>query len=109
MTSASRDRAAIAGSLSADDINWSVTPVRTWASTERLSKAAIALLPEIADDLTADLVEALALALAEAREQVAATRTILTEALGQLHSAQREIRRLKVRLAALLEAQRGNP
>src|SRR5207302_2027141 len=77
-----------------------------WPSSRPVLALAVELLPTIADDLTADLVEQLALALADRDDEVRAGRAVLSSALALSQTQQIEIVRLRHRLADLLDAQR---
>lgn len=81
-----------------------------WPSSRDVLALAIELLPTIADDLTADLVEHLALALVDRGQELRAVRAVLSAALTLSNTQHAEIIRLKRRLADLLDArQRERP
>jgi hypothetical protein len=90
----------------ADALNWTPAPAG-WPSSDDALDAAIALLPEIGDDLTADVIEALTLAIVELNERLDATRTAYSTTLKLLHVSQREAKRLRNRLDELLDAKRA--
>ena len=87
-------------------INWAPAAGPVWPSTDDALDAALALLPTVDDDVTSAVVEALTVALVELHERVDATRTAYTTALALLHNEQREVRRLRNRLAEVLDGQR---
>ena len=92
--------------LTAGCINWTPAPGPYWPSSDDVIAAAIALLPTIDDEITAEVVEALALSLIDSREEANAIRRTQAVVLDLLHQAGREGRRLKARLAELLGKQR---
>lgn len=81
------------------------TPV-PWPSTRSVLDVAIELLPAIDDDLEADLVEALVLAIIDGEDESRAVRLVLSEALALAHAQHVEIVRLQKRVADLLDARR---
>ena len=64
------------------------------------------MLPTIGDDLTADLLEHLALMLAHRDDEVRAVRAVLSPALTLTHTQRVENLRLRQRVADLLDARR---
>lgn len=64
------------------------------------------MLPTVEDDLTADLLEHLALTLADRDDEVRAIRAVLSSALVLSHAQQAKIVRLRQRLADLLDERR---
>lgn len=77
-----------------------------WPSSRAGIALGIELLPTIADDLTADLVEYLLLALVDRCDELRAVRSVLAAALAQSHTQHVEIIRLRRRLADVLDARR---
>jgi hypothetical protein len=77
-----------------------------WRSSSLVLALAVELLPTIEDDLTADLVEQLVLALVDKDEELAAVRSVISAALEQSHGQHTEIVRLRRRLADSLNANR---
>lgn len=92
--------------VTAADISWMPVATPTWPPSRDVLAAAVEALPEIDDDLAAELIEALALALVAARERIGATRRIASTLLQAQHDAQREVTRLRARLAELLDERR---
>lgn len=92
--------------LTAAEIPWTLAPAPPWPSSRPVLALAIELLPTIDDDLVADLVEQLTVALIDRAEELRAVRAVRCEALALAHSHHREIARLKKRLADLRDAQR---
>src|SRR5688572_5912522 len=90
----------------ADVLNWTPAPA-IWPSSDDALDAAIALLPEIGDNLTADVIEAQTLAIVELNERLDATRNAYITTLSLLHVSQREVKRLRRRLDDLLDARRA--
>ena len=93
-------------SVTAADISWTPVAMRTWPASRDVLAAAVEALPEIDDDLAAELIEALALALVAARERIGATRRTVSALLQVQHDAQREVTRLRARLGELLDERR---
>ncbi len=77
-----------------------------WPSSRPVLALVIEVLPAIADDLAADLVAHLALALVERGEQRRALRSMLSASLATQHEQDVEIVRLRARLAVLLDERR---
>jgi hypothetical protein len=90
----------------ASDITWAMAPGPVWPDTNDALDAAVALLPDVGDDLTAGVIEAQATTIVELNERLDATFTLLSTTLTSLHESQREISRLKRRVVELLESQR---
>ena len=65
-----------------------------------------AVLPTVGDDLTANLLEYVALALAHHDDEIRAIRAVLSPALALSHTQHVEILRLRRHLADLLDARR---
>jgi hypothetical protein len=79
-------------------------PMSPWS--DPVIPLAIAVLPTLEDDLAADLVECLAFALVDRREELRAVRTVLSAALEQSHTLQVENLRLRRRVGDLLKLRR---
>ena len=77
-----------------------------WLSSRPVLALVVEVLPTIEDNLTADLVEHLALALAGRDDEVRAIRAVLSSTLTLTHTQQAKIVRLRRRLADLLDARR---
>jgi hypothetical protein len=75
-----------------------------WPPTRSLVATAVEVLPTIADDLAADLLEHLARALVGKDEELRAARALQSEALTLLHAQHAENVRLRRRVADLLAA-----
>lgn len=89
--------------LTADEI-FAQCPVPMLGRSSRpILVIAIEVLPTLEDGLTADLVEHLALAIADIEEELCAVRTTLSASLELLHSQHVEIGRLQQRRTALLD------
>ena len=91
--------------LRADEIGWDLGP-SPWPSSARLLAVVVELLPTIQDDLAADLVVQLALALVERDEQVRSIREVKSVTLDELHRTERDNRRLRERVIELSQALR---
>ena len=91
--------------LRADEIGRELAP--SWGPpSARLLAVVLELLPTIADDLLADLVERLALTLVALDEEVRARREVQSVTLDELHRTQCENHRLRERVIQLSEALR---
>jgi hypothetical protein len=77
-----------------------------WLSSRPLLALIVEMLPTIEDDLTADLVEHLALAFVAVIDELRAVRVVLSSALALSHTQHVEILRLRRRLADLRDARR---
>lgn len=77
-----------------------------WPSSRPVLALVVELLPTIEDGLTADLLEHLALALADRDDELRAVRAVLSSSLALSHTQHVEIIRLRQRLADLLDARR---
>ena len=77
-----------------------------WLASGPIVELVIALLPTIEDDLLADLLEHVALALAGRDTELKAIRAVLSSALDLAHAQYVENLRLKKRLADRLDAGR---
>jgi hypothetical protein len=93
--------------LTADEIFSRPPMPMAWPSSGPMLALAIELLPKIADDRIADLVELLALALVDRGAELHAVRSVGSLSLALSHAQHKEIVRLRNRLAALLEAGRS--
>jgi len=78
-----------------------------WPSSRDALDVAVAALPDIADALTADVVNALALSIVDLREELGAVRMVLSSALAHSQEQHVEILRLQRRLADVLDASRA--
>ncbi len=77
-----------------------------WPASRSVLALVVEVLPTIEDDLAADLVEHLTLALADRDDELRAVRAVLSSALALSHTQHVEIIRLRRRLANLLDARR---
>ena len=77
-----------------------------WRSSRPALALVVEVLPTIEDDLTADLLEYVTLALADRNDEVRAIRAVLSSALALSHAQQATIVRLRRRVDALLDARR---
>ena len=77
-----------------------------WLSSRPLLDLVVSVLPLIDDDLAADLLEQLALALVDRDGEVGGVRAVLSAALAMSHTQHGEILRLRRRLVDLLDARR---
>lgn len=99
---------AVAESMpTADEIFGQRPAPAPWPSSRPLLELVIELLPAIEDDLTADLVEHVALELVDRDEELRAVRAVLSSALGLLYAQHAEIVRMRRRLADLFDARRA--
>ena len=78
----------------------------SWLSSRPLLDLVVSVLPLIDDDLAADLLEQLALALVDRDGEVGGVRAVLSAALAMSHTQHGEILRLRRRLVDLLDARR---
>ena len=78
----------------------------SWLSSRPLLDLVVSVLPLIDDDLAADLLEQLALALVDRDDEVRGVRAVLSSALVLAHAQHVEILRLRRRLVDLLDARR---
>lgn len=78
-----------------------------WPLSRPLLATANALLPLIADDEVAALVENLTRYIVDLEEELGAVRLVLSEALKMLHAQHVQIVKLKTRLGTLLDADRA--
>ena len=92
--------------LTADEIFDRRLAPAPWRSSRQFLALVVEVLPLIEDDLMADLLEQLALALGDRDDEVRAVRGVLSSALALSHSQHVEINRLRRRLADLLDARR---
>jgi hypothetical protein len=81
------------------------TPVPSTSSRAVLASA-VALLPAIADDRAADLIEHLARAIVDLEDELRALRALLSEALAMTHTQHVEMVRRQKRLVDLLDRRR---
>lgn len=77
-----------------------------WPSSGAVLALAIAVLPTIADDIEADLIEHLALAIVNRDEKLVALRDVLAAALEQLHGAIGERDRMRDQYHRLVDEYR---
>ena len=77
-----------------------------WLPSRPVFALGIELLPTIADDIEANLVERLLLALGDRDDELRAVRAVLSSSLALSYTQQAEILRLRRRLADLLDARR---
>ena len=92
---------------SADEIFGRRMAPPPWSRSRPVLALAVELLPTVADDLTADLLEEMALTMAHRDEELRAVRMVLSQALERLHRQYVETRRLQRRLAVRLDAERS--
>ena len=93
--------------VTADEIFGRQLAPAPWPSSRPVLALVVEVLPTIEDDLTADLLEHLALALADRETELRAVRHILSGALTEAHASQQEARRIRDRYHALIEARRA--
>jgi len=79
-----------------------------WQSAKPLLTLLVEALPDVADDIDADIIEQAAITLADLTEELRAVRMVLSETLAQSYEQQREIARLQKRLAGLHELRRAD-
>ena len=105
-----RDRAAT-GDLSAElgaSLRWRLSPLPNKRRRRRELLARVpVVLPYIADDIAANLVETLALELLDALEDLSSYRQLLTDALTLAHGYTRDIQKLRQQRHDLLNLTRG--
>ena len=77
-----------------------------WLSSRPVLALIVEVLPTVEDDLTADLLEYVALVLVERDDELRAVRAVLSSALTLTHNQHVEILRLRQRVADLLDARR---
>ena len=91
--------------FTAADTDWQPDPA-PWLSSRPVLALIVEVLPTIEDNLTADLLEYVALALVDRDDEVRAVRAVLSSALALSHGQQATIVRMRRRLADLLDARR---
>ena len=91
--------------LTASEITW-YPALAPWLPSRPVFALVVEVLPTVEDDLTAELLEYVALALADRDDEVRAIQAVLSSALALSHAQQAEIIRLRRRLADLLDARR---
>jgi hypothetical protein len=79
-----------------------VTSASLWPDSRPVVDAAIALLPTIGDDLTAETIEVLCTTIVGLREQLRAKNDLLSASLAMLHGQRIEIHRLRTQQDRLL-------
>lgn len=94
--------------LRADQIRWKVDPA-PWTRSRGLLTLAVELLPTIDDELVADLVEQLGLAVADRDEELQTIRELQFAMLDDLHLRDVDNRRLRRRLADVRPQTRETP
>jgi hypothetical protein len=77
-----------------------------WPSSRPVLALVVEVLPTIEDELAADLLEYLALALVDRDDELRAVRAVLSSALALTHTQHAEIVRLRQRLHGLIDARR---
>ena len=92
--------------LTADEIFGQQLAPTPWLSSRPLLDLVVSVLPLSEDDLAADLLEQLALALVDQDDEIRAVRAVLSSALAMSHTQHVEILRLRRRLVDLLDARR---
>lgn len=102
----SDDLAPVGNMPTADEIFGQRLAPAPWPSSRPVLALVVELLPAIEDDLTADLVEHLALSLVDRDDELRAVREVLSSALAHLHAQHAEILRLRRRLADLHDERR---
>ena len=100
--------APLTAALSAEDIPWDPAPLARPGARPLLLLVA-ELLPALADDLAADLIEHTAITLADSGEELRAVRSVLSAALERAHTLHVENIRLRQHLADLRGANRQRP
>ncbi len=91
--------------FTAADTDWQLAPA-PWPSSRPVFALVAEVLPTVEDDLAAELIECLALALADRNDEVQAVRAVLSSVLALSHTQQVEDVRLRRRVAGLLDARR---
>ena len=92
--------------LTADEIFGRRLAPAPWPSSGSLLALIVEVLPTVEDDLEADLLEHMALVLADRDDELRAMRVVLSSVLALLHAQHVEIGRLRRRFADLLDARR---
>ena len=92
----------------AHDIFGSRIAPAPWLASRPVFALVAEVLPTIKDDLTADLLEYVALVLADRDDELRAIRAVVSSALALSHAQHIKVTRLRQRLADLLEGQRRN-
>ena len=103
-----QSRSALTGrqsELRADQVRWDLAPTPCLSSGPVLAVAGN-VLPVVADDIAADVIEQLALALVDRDEQLKSLSTVLSVALELLHVSETQTARLRKRVAELLQTRR---
>lgn len=77
-----------------------------WPSSRPVLALVVDILPTLEDDLTADLLEHLAVALVDRDDELRSVRAVLSSTIALSHTQHLEIARLRRRLADLLETRR---
>ena len=90
----------------ADDIFGQRIAPAPWLSSRPVLGLVAEVLPTVEDDLAAELLEHVALALADRDDEVKAIRAVLSSDLALSHTQQAENVRLRRRVAGLLDARR---
>ena len=80
--------------FTAADTDWQPDPA-PWLSSRRVLALIVEVLPTVEDDLTADLLEYVALVLSDRDDEVRAIRTVLSSALVLSHAHHVEVIRLR--------------
>jgi len=91
--------------FTAADTDWQPAPA-PWSSSRPIFSLVAEVLPTIEDGLTADLLEYVALTLADRDDELRAERAVQSSALTLLHTLQAENVRLRRRSRDLLDARR---
>lgn len=101
------DVAAVESLPTADELFTRRSAPAPWPSSTAVRALGLELLPTIADDLTADLVEHLSLSLVDRGDELRAVRSVLSAALALLHGQHVEIARLRAQHHRLLDEYRA--
>ena len=90
----------------ASDIRWTLDRA-PWLPARPVTEITLEALPIVADDLTAELITTLAMTVADLQEEMNAVRAVNSAAFTHAHEQQREIVRLRQRVAAPLQQRRA--
>lgn len=92
--------------ITAASIPWRPAPA-VWPDPRPVVAVAVEHLPLVTDDDTAAVVEHLAHAVADREAELRAVRVVLSAALAEAHDLRVELRRVRERYHALLDARRA--
>jgi hypothetical protein len=100
------DAIDVSGMPTADEI-FNRPPPPPWPSARPVITLLLEALPEVADDIDANIIEQAAITSADLTEELRAVRMVLSETLAQNHDQRREIARLRQRFADIYEQRRS--